>query len=497
MDERQVLDRAKEKTKQLIEIGEIEAAKELLNKYKDLLKDDVEVYSIRAIIEIIDSNMYKAEDILLEGYSIDSTNFDLLYNLGYLYETLRKYQISLTMYTEALQNCSDKQNIKEVNEKIDSIKRQIPLKRNDKELLNGLCKLKLFNTSNNLNLQRAVLSTDSNMNVKVVQGTMEIANQMNTISKGLKNIGIDVTTVDYYPNYLSYRSDRTLDLNEFENLNSANIEMKKIASKLIAEKDIFHFHFGTSLTLDHSDLPLLEELGKKVIMQYWGSDVRLYSVAKKMNKYVKVKNYNEDLIKRKVEFLSKYIKHCFVDQELGEYVKNYHSDIHYVKQAIDLEKYKYIEKTDNNRLLIVHAPTSPEIKGTRYIIEAINNLKLKYDFDFELVQGLAHEEAVKVYRKADLIIDQILGGSYGLFSIESMALGKPVICWITDFMKEKYPKELPIISANPDNIEKKIEHLLKNRDCLPYIGIESRKYVEKHHNSKKVSNQILNIYNRI
>lgn len=70
-----------------------------------------------------------------------------------------------------------------------------------------------------------------------------------------------------------------------------------------------------------------------------------------------------------------------------------------------------------------------------------------------------------------------------------MAMGKPVICWISDFMKDHYPSELPLIRANPANITEVIESVLKNRDMLPEIGQKGRKYAEVHHdmvkNSKK------------
>ena len=78
-----------------------------------------------------------------------------------------------------------------------------------------------------------------------------------------------------------------------------------------------------------------------------------------------------------------------------------------------------------------------------------------------------------------------------------MAMGKPVICWISDFMKEKYPKELPIISANPDNIKEKIEYAIKNKDMLKGIGLEGRKYVEKYHDMNIIAKDMMEIYKEL
>lgn len=198
-----------------------------------------------------------------------------------------------------------------------------------------------------------------------------------------------------------------------------------------------------------------------------------------------------------MDTLSKHISHCIIaDFELYEYVKDFYPNVHFINQAINLENYKVVS-SKNDKILIVHAPSSPEFKGTKYILNAVEELRSKYDFEFKLIQGMPHEEAKKIYQKADLIIDQLHSGSYGLFSLESMAMGKPVVCWISDYMKSKYPTELPIISANPDNIKQKIEYMINNKDCLSSIGKNGREYVEKYHDMNKISEQILNIYKSI
>lgn len=331
---------------------------------------------------------------------------------------------------------------------------------------------------------------------KILHGTYEIANQMYTITRGLRKLGFSADTVSYYPNYLKYKSDHVLDISAFPSLQEAHVETQKFANKLIEQYDIFHFHFSQTLTLDYSDLQRLQQLSKKRISHYWGSDVRMLSIAKKINPYVKVKQLDENVIKKQLEHQSKYISHAMVgDYELFEYVKNFHDVIHIVPAAIIIEDYPYVGTNSENKIpLLVHAPTSPEIKGSKYILKAIEDLKDKYRFDFKLIQNTSHEEAKKWYAKADLIIDELHCGTYGLLTIELMSMGKPVLTWISDYMREKYPKELPVISANPDNIKEKIEYMLKNRDIFPDLGKRGREYVEKNHDIKHVANQIMAIY---
>lgn len=339
-------------------------------------------------------------------------------------------------------------------------------------------------------------TADHQQSPRILQGSIEIANQMHTSSTGLGQYGVISHTLNYYPYYLKYRSDYEWSLIGQRNTPEINALLRKLSYQLQSFYDIFHFHWGTSLTLDGTDIPILKEGGKKLVMQHWGTDVRLYSEAVKRNPYVRVKNRNEDQIKRNLQRLSEQISHCIVsDFELYDWVKDYYDQVSVIPAMVDLSRYIPLkQKHENGKPLIVHAPTSPAIKGTAYILKAVEALQERYDFDFVAVQGKSHEEAMDIFKKADLIIDQLHIGSYGLFAVETMAMAKPVICWISDDMKERYPNDLPIIVANPDTIKDRIEHALKNLDMLPEKGLQGRRYVEQHHDMIKNSRLLLALY---
>lgn len=334
---------------------------------------------------------------------------------------------------------------------------------------------------------------------RVLQGTIEIANQMNTLSTGLSKVGVYSRTLNYYPYYLNYQSDYLWPLLGYRSHPELNKKQKRLAEYFLPYFDLFHFHFGTSLTFDYSDLPIYKQNEKPVIMQHWGSDIRYLSKAREHNPYSLVKDQNEIQIHNRLKSLSNTIKHCIVsDMELYQYVKEYYENVYVIPSMVNLDSYMPpTQKPLRQKPLIVHAPTSPYIKGTKYIMNAIETLKNQYSFDFQLIQGMSHTDAMKLYQKADLIIDQLHIGSYGLLAIEAMAMGKPVICWISEFMKENYPKELPIISANPDTITKVLENMLKNQDQMQELGIRGRKYAETHHDMEKNSINILEIYHSL
>ena len=86
-------------------------------------------------------------------------------------------------------------------------------------------------------------------------------------------------------------------------------------------------------------------------------------------------------------------------------------------------------------------------------------------------------------------------GIYGVFTIESMALGKPVICTLTDSFYREY--DLPVISVNPINLAKKITELYNNRESLIDIGKTSYDFVQSHHNPIASAKKVIERYKAV
>lgn len=74
------------------------------------------------------------------------------------------------------------------------------------------------------------------------------------------------------------------------------------------------------------------------------------------------------------------------------------------------EKYQVKDK-----IRIVHAPTQRAAKGTDDVLEAVERIQRLYPdtIELRLIERVKHEEAMKLYREADLVIDQLRVGWYG------------------------------------------------------------------------------------
>ncbi|WP_096635445.1 glycosyltransferase [Clostridium cochlearium] len=111
----------KENIQSLIEQGSLEEAKELLKQYEEIVKDDIDVYSIKGVIAIMKGNIDEAKIILNQGLTINSENFDLNYNLAYLYEQKKQFSYAVQYYKKALKHCKDENISKNINDIIEKI----------------------------------------------------------------------------------------------------------------------------------------------------------------------------------------------------------------------------------------------------------------------------------------------------------------------------------------------------------------------------------------
>jgi glycosyltransferase involved in cell wall biosynthesis len=330
---------------------------------------------------------------------------------------------------------------------------------------------------------------------------LPVGRQMIEMCASLRNIGIEATACHFRDRNQNY--DLCLHLEKYSKSDRERLRVKFLED-VVDQYDIFHFHFGETFFKDRSDLEYLKKCGKKLVVQHRGSDVRMLSIAKSEGSAdVRVKGgrrREEREISKKLKELSKYIDHTIVsDHELHSYIKGRYKHIHLLRQFITLDKFPFSPpSTNNQKPLIIHAPTNDYLKGSEYVVQGIERLRRKgLSFDFQILNDVSHKDALHAYKEADIIIDQLLQGSFGVLSLEGMALGKPVICYIRDSMIPHYPLGLPIINANKDTFYDVLKRLLINTEMRRTKGIEGREYIEKYYDSHLLVGELASIYNKL
>lgn len=329
-----------------------------------------------------------------------------------------------------------------------------------------------------------------------------IGSDINYRVKALNEIGLNAKGFNFQTsNIISSENLNILPqvVNVFNPLDRVRntIEYIKILTRIVNWADIVHWVYDLTY-IPFTDISLefriLRNANKPGVIQWCGSDIRNYKIDREINPYFKKAYDSGEWVYNESDIQSNRCQFNF--SKLSYMPLEFIGMGHYIKPDLFPKRYRIfqllgsediipnIPKLSNKPFKIVHSPSSRGVKGTKYIIEAINALKLKYEIDFVLLENLPRFEALRIVAECDIFIDQLIAGSHGSAAVEAMSFGKPVICYINEVIGKDYPSDLPIINANPDTIYSVLFTLLENRYTLNKIGENSRKYVEKYHFSK-------------
>ena len=251
------------------------------------------------------------------------------------------------------------------------------------------------------------------------------------------------------------------------------VQWRAFAS-LLPRTDVFHFYFGLTLVPHAAQFPILRAARKKSVFHFLGSDIR--GKSPEQLAYARAADA----------------------RVVGSYdAARWVADAEVIPPGLDLARYTPSAGRNGERVLVVHAPSNPERKGTQHVVAACEELGVELD----VVHGVPHEEAVERFRRADVIVDQLNAGWYGVFALEAMALGKPVVTFLHDEAvrrtQDAFGVEVPIVNATKETLVERLRPLIESREERERIGAASRAYVERVHDAERVADRLLDLYARL
>jgi len=113
-----------------------------------------------------------------------------------------------------------------------------------------------------------------------------------------------------------------------------------------------------------------------------------------------------------------------------------------------------------------------------------------------LIEQMNHADALRRYRQADIALDQLLVGSYGMVSAEMMALGVPTLVYLREDLLPKYPQVPPLINATPLNLKDVLARLYDHREELESYRAGGQEYAMKVHHPVRLESLCLEYYGR-
>jgi len=118
------------------------------------------------------------------------------------------------------------------------------------------------------------------------------------------------------------------------------------------------------------------------------------------------------------------------------------------------------------------------LKGTHIIRDAITHLSNEFKLKYIEGGGIPHELMAFYYKNADIVVDQISSGIYGVSTVEAWYFSKPVITsWSYGALQP-----IPALYATDYNtLCTQLRRLIQDSALRAYLGKKGRKFALKHH----------------
>jgi glycosyltransferase involved in cell wall biosynthesis len=250
-------------------------------------------------------------------------------------------------------------------------------------------------------------------------------------------------------------------------------------------------YFGPSLRwANELALRLMKWSGIKIVVMAHGGDVTHRARYRSRFDWVgrvQQNNLNWDLVETAPGTIWRIETYCRFadlvlpgDPAMGRFLPR--NDLLFKYFPVDTDALSHAPVSDRAVPVVVHAPSARAIKGTEYVLAALDRLREKgIAFELRLIEKTPRPQALEIYRSADLIVDQLCIGAYGTLAVEALSLGKPTLTYLDQEHLGDPLFNVPLVNTNPETIERVLAVLLQVPELRRRLGRASREAAERFH----------------
>jgi len=291
--------------------------------------------------------------------------------------------------------------------------------------------------------------------------------------EALRRKGVDARLVVFNTQPAHPEADEDLRLPQSPMWRRQALQLRALA-RLLPRTDVFHFYFGLTLVPKTLQFPILKLARRKSVFHFVGSDIR-------------GKSPEELAYGRRADV-----------QIVGSYdAARWVPEAEVVPPGIDLRGIEPAPPRAEGPLRVAHAALSRSRKGTELIVAACAEAGLELD----VIENVRNDEVGPRLARADIVVDQLNSGWYGLFAIEAMAQGKPVLGYIHEEAAARtadaFGVPLPIVRTTKQTLADDLSRLAGSADDRRAKSQQSRAFVERVHAADRMADRLIDIYSRL
>jgi hypothetical protein len=372
--------------------------------------------------------------------------------------------------------------------------------------------------------------------LRVLHCPWNVAGQSAALAAGERELGLDSRSV-VIQSAVDFPADESLT-EPGSGWLSAELSRYRLFWRALRWADVVHFNFGQSCLVPHAfpgfsdlnlmkpwrwplrayarlvwlaDLPILKAAGKKIFVTWQGDDARQGDRSREMFEICIAREVDSSYYPPRSDEWKRRAIARFARHADGQLALN-PDLLHVLPVGALFLPYASFDPASviahpptseaRSPLRILHAPSHRNAKGTCHVLAAVERLRQSgVAFDFELVESLPRQDAIRRYAEADVVIDQLLAGWYGGLAVEAMALGKVVVAYLRAGDLMGVPADLlaalPVVHATPSTIEIVLRDLIQApRSELAIRGSAGRAFVERWHSPSMVARMTAALYSR-
>jgi len=331
--------------------------------------------------------------------------------------------------------------------------------------------------------------------MRILHAPADVAGNAYGLSRAERELGLESDVAIFVPSGLGYGYD--FDLHAGIGVPVWQRMWRRLAflRRAADRYDVFHFNFGQTILgvrqLGHvlDELAWLRRKNKTILFTYQGSDVRPADHCPCGSEECRrVDRYRRPAAQRALHFADRVF---YQNPDLRQWLPG----ARFMPYAsVDTRNFQPRPLPDREDLVVAHAPTDRQVKGTSHVIEAVEALRRQgVPIRLDLIEGVDRKTTLERIVEADVLIDQLMLGWYGTVATEAMALGRPVMAYIREDEPDDNPfgPRLPVVRTTAAMLAEDLRALAADRRRRSELASAGPAFVRDAHDPRRIARDAL------
>jgi glycosyltransferase involved in cell wall biosynthesis len=339
-------------------------------------------------------------------------------------------------------------------------------------------------------------ASDDRPSGRVGIGPRNMAGQAMAWARALRQAGMEAESFAIErPGRLSFEADLRIPRNSWTSLEwqlARTREVLRSFSHLLLESGT-----GALGTLNGGrladDLPMLTSHGIRVAAVCHGSDIRDPRRHVELEPYSPFSDSSDGFVQR-LQRSSDELREQLLAANVPVFITTLGllddaPNAHWLPVLVAAERLEALERRPplaSGRPRVLHLPSSGRLKGSAEVERALQPLAEAGHIELLLPEPVGPEHVPGLLATADIVVDGLLLGDYGVTAVEAMTMGRVVLGNVADRVRERLPGPLPIVQATPFDLAERVMELLEEPGAAAKTASDGPAFTTQYHSPRAV-----------